>query len=522
MALRLTFRELLAVIVGFALMLLEVCLRACTFFLPRSGLMFFYDLSSRLVTKPVEKNRMRVIQGAAGFVEMCEAFGYEAQEHVVQTQDGYLLGVHRICQTKSELNARLQASLARRRGRRPERTEKPVIYMHHGLMMNSEVWVCNLEAERQLPFILVERGYDVWFGNNRGNKYSKKHVKLKSSSAAFWDFSMDDFALRDIPDVIDYILETTKAPSLSYVGFSQGSAQAFATLSIHPMLNEKINLFVALAPAMSPRGLHNFLVDALMKSSPPALFLFFGRKAILPSAIFWQSIIYPPLYVKVLDTAMRFLFGWHSSNMSFEQKTASYYHLYSFASVKSLVHWFQVIRSGKFQMFDDEAHSLYGNFYRVARFPTRNITTPIVLMYGGVDSLVDIDVMLNELPDHTIAEEVPHYEHLDFLWARDVDKLVIPRVLHWLQEYSEPTADGKKGSYMIGGNHTSVGGSGGSPSFDDTDQSITEDVASEDTSAASGSPKSRMRPKSAVNMGVGGGFVPKVSSPTTQLSQASA
>ena len=136
-------------------------------------------------------------------------------------------------------------------------------------MMNSEVWVCNLEESRQLPFVLVEKGYDVWFGNNRGNKYSKKHVKLKSSDRAFWDYSLDDYALRDIPDTIDYILETTKAPSLSYVGFSQGTAQAFATLSIHPTLNEKVNLFVALAPAMSPKGLHNFLVDALMKSSHP-------------------------------------------------------------------------------------------------------------------------------------------------------------------------------------------------------------------------------------------------------------
>lgn len=49
--------------------------------------------------------------------------------------------------------------------------------------------------------------------------------------------------------------------------------------------------FIALAPAMSPRGLHNPLVDGLIKSSPAALFLFFGRKAILPSTIFWQSIM---------------------------------------------------------------------------------------------------------------------------------------------------------------------------------------------------------------------------------------
>jgi lysosomal acid lipase/cholesteryl ester hydrolase len=92
-------------------------------------------------------------------------------------------------------------------------------------------------------------------GNNRGNKYSKKHTTHKSTSAAFWDFSLDDFCLYDIPDTIQYVLETTHANTLSYIGFSQGTAQAFAALGVHPYLNHKVNLFVALAPAMSPKGI---------------------------------------------------------------------------------------------------------------------------------------------------------------------------------------------------------------------------------------------------------------------------
>jgi len=80
-------------------------------------------------------------------------------------------------------------------------------------------------------------------------------------------FSIDDFAWHDIPDTISHILQVTKAPQLSYIGFSQGTAQAFATLSIHPQLNEKINVFIALAPAMSPAGLAAPVVDALMKAS---------------------------------------------------------------------------------------------------------------------------------------------------------------------------------------------------------------------------------------------------------------
>ena len=80
-------------------------------------------------------------------------------------------------------------------------------------------------------------------------------------------FSIDDFAWHDIPDSIEHILEVTKSEKLSYIGFSQGTAQAFAALSIHPRINEKINVFIALAPAMSPPGLAAPIVDGLMKAS---------------------------------------------------------------------------------------------------------------------------------------------------------------------------------------------------------------------------------------------------------------
>jgi lysosomal acid lipase/cholesteryl ester hydrolase len=362
-------------------------------------------------------------------------FGYYAEEHVVQTTDGYLLGIHRLPYKRGEEHEGVLVNA------RPSSGKKPVVYLHHGLLMNSEVWVCITEEERCLPFALVERGYDVWLGNNRGNKYSKKSTRFSPASTDFWNFSMDQFAFHDIPDSIDYILGTTSQPSLSYIGFSQGTAQAFATLSIHPPLNEKINLFIALAPAMSPAGLSNGIVDSLVKASPDLLFLAFGRKSILSSATFWQSILYPPIFVRVIDTSLAFLFAWYGRNISPHQKLAAYPHLYSFTSTKSVVHWFQIIRNKSFQMYDDDASLVFSigasdRHYKVAKFPTRNIKIPIVLVYGGSDSLVDIKAMLRELPKHTMAFEVKHYEHLDFLWAQGVDKLVFPHVFNALRYYS--------------------------------------------------------------------------------------
>lgn len=192
---------------------------------------------------------------------------------------------------------------------------------------------------------------------------------------------------------------------------------------------------------MSPAGLHNSVVDALMKASPEVIFLAFGRRSILSSTTMWQSILYPPIFVRIIDMSLLFLFNWTGRNISAHQKLAAYPHLYSFTSTKSVVHWFQIIRNKSFQMYDDDVQAPLSlgasdRYYKVAKFPTRNIKTPIVLIYGGSDSLVDINVMLQELPKHTVAKEVPHFEHLDFLWAQQVETLVFPYVFSALEDFA--------------------------------------------------------------------------------------
>lgn len=446
---RLALQEYFALLGSFIFIGLEAIVRVITLALPDRVIRFFYERSRNLWngfssaqnrdTRRKDRSKVNPIAEANDFVELCELAGYYAEEHVVRTGDGYLLGVHRLPWKKGEEGARVNAGEGS--------LQKKVVYLHHGLLMNSEVWVSLTEKERSLPFVLVERGYDVWLGNNRGNKYSKKSTRYSPASNDFWNFSMDQFAFHDIPDSISYILSTTHQPSLSYIGFSQGTAQAFATLSIHPTLNDRVDVFVALAPAMSPPGLANGIVASLVKSSPEVLYLAFGRRSILNSATMWQGLLYPPIFVRAIDMSLSFLFGWTGKNITSSQKLAAYPHLYSFTSTKCVVHWFQIIRNRTFQMFDDELQGpLSGDgrrFYKVPRFPTRNIKTPIVLVYGGSDSLVDINVMLKELPQHTVATEIPKYEHLDFLWAQDVDKLVFPHVFDALDFHAGPGAKAK-------------------------------------------------------------------------------
>ncbi|KAH7316604.1 Alpha/Beta hydrolase protein [Stachybotrys elegans] len=441
---RLHLVEYFTLIGSFIFVGFEALVRVLTLALPPFLVSFFYGASRRLFNRfssPAQKraenknkSTSTSVKNAADFVELCRVWGYEAEEHIVQTKDGYLLGLHRLQWRRGEEGQKVNYGSTS--------LKKRVVYLHHGLLMNSEVWVCLTDEKRCLAFELVERGFDVWFGNNRGNKYSKKSIHSSPTSLEFWDFSIDEFAFHDIPDSISYILDTTQQESLSYIGFSQGTAQAFASLAIHPKLNNQVNVFIALAPAMSPAGLSNGVVDSLIKASPQVLYLMFGRRSILSSATLWETLLYPPLFSRLIDMGLSFLFNWQTRNISTSQKLAAYPHLYSFTSTKSVVHWFQIIRNKCFQMFDDDVHQPLGvststRYSKVAKYPTRNIRTPVVLVYGGSDSLVDIKAMLKELPPQTVATEIPHYEHLDFLWARDVDAQVFQHVFDALDSFTD-------------------------------------------------------------------------------------
>ncbi|EEB05162.1 triglyceride lipase-cholesterol esterase [Schizosaccharomyces japonicus yFS275] len=431
---RLYLYEYTALVLGFALVVFESFVASLAFVINSLVVKVFpkwsvWNKKTALQAYAVDDietiDKAFSLHDAKSIREMCEVHGFGVEEHLIRTNDDYILCVHRIYQmTDNALNG-------------PGKPKsRPVVYCHHGLLMNSEVWVCNLDANKCLVFDLVRRGYDVWLGNNRGNKYSRQHLYLRSSDVDFWDFCIDDFAQYDIPDTIHYILNVTEQPSLSYVGFSQGTAQAFASLSIHPLLNEKVNTFIALAPAISPRGLHSSVGDAIVRANPFLLYMFFGHKSFLASAGFWQSILYPPLFDVVLNYCLVHLFDWRCKNMTPLQKLVSYAHLYSYTSVKCLVHWFQIMHSGEFRMYDNDMliQSTYAPYYKAARFPTKNIRTPIHLLWGDCDSLVDINVMLNVLPEGTQEVRVDSYEHLDMIWSDTVDVDVNPHVFQWLEQ----------------------------------------------------------------------------------------
>lgn len=79
----------------------------------------------------------------------------------------------------------------------------------------------------------------------------------------------------DLPAMIDYILNHSGSTTLSYVGHSMGCAVYFVAMALHPELNSKINVMVALAPSVYGRHIRNTLARI---SVPVGTFLVSSRQ----------------------------------------------------------------------------------------------------------------------------------------------------------------------------------------------------------------------------------------------------
>lgn len=172
-------------------------------------------------------------------VEIVQTRGYTIETHYVTTSDGYILTVFNIPRGKNAASD-------------SPRNSKPVL-LQHGLLDSSYTWVNNFEDVRilntfvlffpvlkncinqeSLGYLLADQGFDVWFGNNRGNRYGRNHTTLNpdDGTSAFWTFSWDEMAAYDLPAMINFVAQSTNTSSIGYVGHSEGTIQMFAAGTI--------------------------------------------------------------------------------------------------------------------------------------------------------------------------------------------------------------------------------------------------------------------------------------------------
>ena len=162
------------------------------------------------------------------YKDYIKMLGYKLEEHEVITEDGYKLFLWHIIKSNSY-----------------EKTK--VAYIQPGFVCTA--WVFFQLEKNSLPILLIEQGYDVWIGNNRGTIFSMGHISKDSQNLVgdYWDYSMDENVFYDLPASINYVKKITKTEKINYIGHSQGTT-LFYMLYMHDpsYIESSINKFVSL------------------------------------------------------------------------------------------------------------------------------------------------------------------------------------------------------------------------------------------------------------------------------------
>ena len=127
------------------------------------------------------------------------------------------------------------------------------VLMMHGQGQDAETWLTGYFVGNPLPLMLVDDGYTVYMGNNRGTKFSKNLQREDTSSEEYWDFDFTDMGTKDLPAII-HSIKSFDVLQLNYIGYDMGNMQLFYGLTQIEDFFFRLHLanFIALAPCVLP------------------------------------------------------------------------------------------------------------------------------------------------------------------------------------------------------------------------------------------------------------------------------
>ena len=346
------------------------------------------------------------------FTQFVSCLNYPSQEIPVTTDDGYILTLFRIQAKNTTIIS-----------------GKPVLLLWHGLLDCADSWIDNNETMAP-GLILANRGYDVWFGNSRGNKYSLGHITLTTQSLQYWNFSWMEMSEFDLPVSFQKIADLTN-DKISYIGHSQGTTQLFASLANtnrNPKVYNNLRKFAALGPVTYMAGVEAHVMRKLaMHNTTVKLFErwcslgCFGGIGPFPMAL---CNIFPTLCTMGVSLTMKFVVDGNPDVDNFDRKDVLEYHVPAGTSAKNILHWRQEVLSGLFEMYD------YGELGNLKKY---NQTTPPryqpsliqeeIAMFVGTEDLLadsyDATKWFGEMTNAT-RKDIYYYEigHLTFLFGK--------------------------------------------------------------------------------------------------------
>ena len=108
--------------------------------------------------------------------------------------------------------------------------ENVSLLMMHGMGQDAESWLTGYFVGKPLPLKLVDLGYRVVMGNNRGTKFSRNLQISDTASEEYWDFDFTDFGTKDLPAIVHSVDRLFDTP-ITYIGYDMGNMQLFYGLT---------------------------------------------------------------------------------------------------------------------------------------------------------------------------------------------------------------------------------------------------------------------------------------------------
>ncbi|XP_015124109.1 lipase 3 [Diachasma alloeum] len=407
-----------------------------SFQLPTSS----FDLRTKYFRSDEEANGTRFY--ALDFLGLIEKHRREVQWHNVTTEDGYILSLFRVPPNSAYHN---------------ETRKSRAFYLQPGLGATADIFIL-FGPGRSLAYSLSDAGYDVWIGNVRGTHYSRRHKKHSTDDSEFWDFSMDEYALRDLPAMLDYIIATTGQPQLSYIGHSLGTTLILMLLADKPEYNHKLTVVIHFAPVSYWKTWNLIrlllaIVASFLQVLPPSGAVEFPIPNIAQPAIIHYFCL-NAVTVKLCRIPFRILLGHDPEQFDVDEEAVYLLsHYPAGTSAKVFQHYGQQLRWGSFGHYKYWTTAGNREAYGQAKAPEydlSNIRAPTIIFEGQNDPLATLEnagnlvkILPEDLDLNYQIIEHKKFGHGSFVTAKDVKKILYEPMLKILEDFykSKETGD---------------------------------------------------------------------------------
>ncbi|EFN60340.1 Lipase 3 [Camponotus floridanus] len=347
---------------------------------------------------------------------MIREAGHPVETHVITTEDGYLLTLHRI----------------------PGGNDSLPVPLQHGFLSSSADWVI-LGRGKALGMIsaeLLKKPCCSSTGKESLPPGIRCNVNRYPSSVVI---TFHEMGIYDLPAMITFITNKKSQPLHTYIGHSMGAISFFIMASERPEIARMVQMMIGLSPAV-------FLNH--MKSPIQYFFPFRRELKIVAQLFFHDEFLrsdFLRFFLKIICdqnitgefciNLISIINGDDREQFNNTLMPVILNHFPSGTSIKTLLHLIQTFESGKFRKYDHDRvkNLLIYNSMEPPDYNLSNTTVPIALFYANNDlfvSIEDVERLYHPLANVVDMYEVPwsKFNHVDFLCAKDAPKLVYDRI----------------------------------------------------------------------------------------------